>query len=77
MTKAKTVKVRIAVAVDSNEEWSAVGWDDQSPDQCATSAIQNLGGNNPTHVVFVDAVVPVPRQRPKVVKGKVAKGAKR
>lgn len=72
-----TVKTRIAVAVDSEGNWNAVGAgtakkQQQSNERAADEAMDYLSSNAPTQrVVFVEAEVPVPQIIGKTVQGAV------
>lgn len=54
----KTVRVRIAVAVDSDGDWNACGSRTTTDDGAAQYAADTVG--SPYHVRFVEAQVPVP-----------------
>jgi hypothetical protein len=56
----KTVKVRIAVAVDHNGGWSAYGGSGMSDEESMEEAVFNVG-YIPTQF-FVTAELPVPEQ---------------
>lgn len=79
-TKRKTVKVRIAVAVDERGNWSGFGWPTVREHEMLTDALNSddLGGVR--HALIIEADVPLPLP-PQTIKGKVtapkAKGAKR
>lgn len=76
MTKAKTVKVRIAVAVDAKGRWNAYGWFGQNEKHMLLDVLHTDDLSAARHAVTIEAIVPLPPP-PKVVKGKVAKGANR
>jgi len=72
----KTVRVRIAVAVNSQGAWNSNGWgwaDKQRPDaDLVAGAFDGLPEDEAReHVVFVEADVPVPE--PKTIEGTVTK----
>lgn len=62
---ADTVRVRIAVVVDSSRRWSASGWDGQSDEQKKAAALMCLDPDEPAEpvaVTFVEFDVRVPEQ---------------
>lgn len=54
----KTVKVRIAVAVDSSGNWSASGWKGASDDYAVSDVIDTVG--ECVSLFWVTAELPVP-----------------
>lgn len=62
MTTPKTVRVRIAVAVDEYGEWAANGWNSKKPDYDTSAQSLALEGVEGCAVGFhwVEADVPVP-----------------
>lgn len=57
----KTVKVRIAVAIDSKGNWNACGWPDQKDKgEMAGIALDSLPGDPYEVVHWVEADVPIP-----------------
>lgn len=77
MTQAtrKTVKVRIAVAVDERGNWSGFGWPTVLEHEMLTDALNSddLGGVR--HALIIEADVPLPLP-PKTIKGKVTAAKK-
>lgn len=64
----KTVRVRIAVAVDADGKWCSAGWVD-SDDSLEQTALDGLDSARPTVVHFIEADVPMPE--PTTVEGSV------
>lgn len=62
----RTVRVRIAVAVDAEGKWAASGWKDGG-DKCKDFIADDLG--DPYRIVWVEADVPLPAET--TVKGEV------
>ena len=61
---SKTIRVRIAVAVNADKDWNATGWnvegsevDDKTKVDTALDAMPTSAAE---HVVFVEAEVPLP-----------------
>lgn len=54
----RTVRVRIAVAVQPDGGWNAAGWEDGSDNEKLDAALQPMT-NNAAHV-WIEAEVPVP-----------------
>jgi len=70
----KTVRVRIAVAVQADGEWSSAGWSGREEDVYLQQvAGENFEGEQPVQWVWVEADVPVPDPSPPdvTVTGKV------
>lgn len=73
----KTIRVRIAVAVASNEHWNAEGWSrtDKSiaRDSDMVQSVKNLFGNfndNNVSISFIEADVPIPESQ-QTIEGEV------
>jgi hypothetical protein len=60
MSKQKTVRVKIAVAVVSDGYWMASGSPDDSPEGFATELQDRLDGSS---IVYVTADIPVPEEK--------------
>ena len=59
MTEQKTIKVRIAVAVNDGGEWNAAGWDSATNADAAECAMDPLEGSTVVHYVTAELPVPV------------------
>lgn len=63
--ECKTVRVRIAVAVDTKGKWSACGWKSdgkQYDKEARDSAIDGLYNDGSYNVHWIEADVPVPQE---------------
>lgn len=62
MSEPKTIRVRIAVAVDEAGSWYASGWSDQDPEDTKERTSESLGytQKGQSHLVWVEADVPLP-----------------
>lgn len=69
MSESRTVRVRFAVAVDTNGSWDGVPIGVSPDDDAASEALDLLGSNETPVVHFVTADVPVPE--PQEVAGEV------
>lgn len=68
-TKANTVRVRIAVAIDEDGEWSATGWYRYTDEEAKASAFKRLDGGVVESISWIVADVPIPT--PQVIEGVV------
>jgi len=66
----KTIKVRIAVAVDVQYEWAACGWDCANDTEMQYDASQALS-NDILSRYFIEAEIPIPETT--VIQGTVTK----
>lgn len=69
----KTKKIRIAVAVDGNGDWSAVGWSGADPAEVRGIVLEGVSGAAEEHIVWVVAEVPIPEQSSLDIEGTVEK----
>lgn len=62
MNNPKTVRVKIAVAVDEYGAWAANGWNSKKPDYESAAQSLAMEGVEGAHVAFhwIEADVPVP-----------------
>lgn len=67
--KPKTIKVRIACAVDIDGDWSARGWKNASNSQMTNDVTSDIWHPNGLKVHWIEAEVPVPERT--TIKGEV------
>lgn len=68
----KTVKVRIAVAVDPDGDWYAAGWssrDSNYEDDAMSCCLENIGYNERRY--FIEAELTIPGATPETVQANV------
>lgn len=63
----KTIKVRIACAVDSNGKWCSMGWSNEEDAMLEMSSLEHVDDYAVVH--WIEAEVPVPGSE--VIQGKV------
>lgn len=63
----KTIKVRIACAVDGSGHWNACGYDRATYEDLVQCVVEPVGWPNIVH--FIEAEVPVPESQ--IIKGEV------
>lgn len=61
MSERKTVRVRIAVAVDPSGDWSACGWAGSEDDDKRGIASDTVGEHEA--IYWLEADLPIPEQR--------------
>lgn len=71
-TPTKTVRVRIALAMNEHGEWSSAGWNNAS-DADMESELNNLyfAKGEPKAIDYIEADVPVPEV--KTIEGRIAR----
>ena len=67
-SKGKTVRVKIAVAVNSDGSWRAMGSNEAHPNESSRSAIKTLPHGVACTVNFIEANIPLPE--PSIIKAK-------
>lgn len=68
----KTVKVKIAVAVDTDGDWCSAGWSNADDNDLIGAAIENIGEGEARYWLIAELEVPE-EKKPIEIEGKVIK----
>lgn len=68
-----TVRVKVAVAVDEDGGWYAIGVNDSDDECIKTEAAGQVGDNRLLYWLQADLELPLPARRARIVNAKVSK----